>query len=491
MAKVTRISLILLGFLLLFNSAAGGDGVFNVTLLKTKGASNPSAIIVKITNSTDQEYKVLKWNTPLEKRLRANIFRIYAYGKKKPYRGILVKRTQPSEKDYIVFKPHESKKAVIDLSQYYKLDVDADYEISFKGFFQYIKSAKSYSKSVSIPKKELKKVIGKSGPIKIHYTPSKKKVASRKIQANFEGCDSSEQSVLNSAHDAAIDLASDTASAMNNAPVPTSAPRYAEWFGAANTNRHNTVKEHFNNIYDALDSEQVTFSCSCEDVSEDEYDQVYAYVYPDSPYTIHICGAFWNAEMTGTDSKAGTIVHETSHFNVVAGTDDYVYGQSDARDLADSDPDSAVDNADSHEYFAENTPYLSMEEPGEVTDDYGNTMSTAYEVQNPYDTILSGAIETGDDEDVFKVSLGGRGTLKVYTTGTLDTVANLMDRDGNVVTTDDDSGADLNFLIEQELDAETYYISVRSYDTDTGNYSLHFEFTPKINFVPVINYLLY
>jgi peptidyl-Lys metalloendopeptidase len=33
-----------------------------------------------------------------------------------------------------------------------------------------------------------------------------------------------------------------------------------------------------------------------------------------------------------------------------------VYGQSGAKSLAISDPNKAIDNADSHEYFAENTP---------------------------------------------------------------------------------------------------------------------------------------
>ena len=60
--------------------------------------------------------------------------------------------------------------------------------------------------------------------------------------------------------------------------------------------------------------------------------------------------------MTGTDSKAGTLIHEMSHFTVVAGTDDWAYGQTAAKSLAFSDPAKALDNADSHEYFAENTP---------------------------------------------------------------------------------------------------------------------------------------
>ena len=62
--------------------------------------------------------------------------------------------------------------------------------------------------------------------------------------------------------------------------------------------------------------------------------------------------------MTGTDSKGGTLVHEMSHFNAVAATDDHAYGQSAAKSLATSNPTRALDNADNHEYFAENTPSL-------------------------------------------------------------------------------------------------------------------------------------
>jgi peptidyl-Lys metalloendopeptidase len=47
-----------------------------------------------------------------------------------------------------------------------------------------------------------------------------------------------------------------------------------------------------------------------------------------------------------------------SHFTVVASTNDYVYGQTGAKNLAISDPSKAINNADNHEYFAENTPAL-------------------------------------------------------------------------------------------------------------------------------------
>jgi len=58
-------------------------------------------------------------------------------------------------------------------------------------------------------------------------------------------------------------------------------------------------------------------------------------------------------------SQGGTLVHESSHFTANAGTNDHEYGQSACQSLAQSDPDTAVDNADSHEYFAENDPALA------------------------------------------------------------------------------------------------------------------------------------
>jgi peptidyl-Lys metalloendopeptidase len=51
------------------------------------------------------------------------------------------------------------------------------------------------------------------------------------------------------------------------------------------------VRTHFNSIYSALSAQ---------------------------PYRVCLCGAFWAATNTGTDSLPGTLKHETSHFSVVA-----------------------------------------------------------------------------------------------------------------------------------------------------------------------------
>ena len=64
--------------------------------------------------------------------------------------------------------------------------------------------------------------------------------------------------------------------------------------------------------------------------------------------------------MTGTDSRGGTLLHAMSRFTVVAGTDDWAYGQATAGALAGSNPDRAIDNADSREYFGENATRRSL-----------------------------------------------------------------------------------------------------------------------------------
>jgi peptidyl-Lys metalloendopeptidase len=139
-------------------------------------------------------------------------------------------------------------------------------------------------------------------------------------------------------------------------PANTNA-RYTEWFGPDTLSLNvGTVKSHVTSIKSAFLSADMAFDCTCTDRS-------YAYVYPNQPYKIYLCKAFWAAPAKGTDSKMGTLYHETSHFNIVADTDDVVYGQSGCRKLALSNPSKAVTNADSNEYFCESSILADRDRP--------------------------------------------------------------------------------------------------------------------------------
>jgi peptidyl-Lys metalloendopeptidase len=169
-------------------------------------------------------------------------------------------------------------------------------------------------------------------------------------RATFNGCTSSRQTSIISGYNQANSYIQSTASYANGLSSGTT--RYTTWFGTYTATRANLVKSHFNNMNNGQVTSD-TYDCTCTDSG------TYAYVYPDSFGYIYLCGAFWSAPTAGTDSKGGTIVHESSHFTRNGGTDDYVYGQTGAKSLAKSNPNNAVMNADSHEYFAENTPAQS------------------------------------------------------------------------------------------------------------------------------------
>ncbi|KAF5343568.1 hypothetical protein D9758_012973 [Tetrapyrgos nigripes] len=169
-------------------------------------------------------------------------------------------------------------------------------------------------------------------------------------RASFVGCSSTEQSQINSAITAAQNYANSARDYLSSHTSSTT--RYTTWFGTYTSSRHSTVLSHFTNIASQGYS-GYTYDCTCTE------EGVFAFVNLNQFGTIHLCPVFWEVSTTGTDSKGGTLIHESTHFTQLAGTDDHVYGQSGAQSLARSNPDQAIDNADSHEYFAENNPAQS------------------------------------------------------------------------------------------------------------------------------------
>ena len=55
----------------------------------------------------------------------------------------------------------------------------------------------------------------------------------------------------------------------------------------------------------------------------------------------------------------GIILREMTRFTNTAATKDHARGQTNCRTLAINRPDLAINNADSHEFIAENTPSLT------------------------------------------------------------------------------------------------------------------------------------
>jgi len=172
-------------------------------------------------------------------------------------------------------------------------------------------------------------------------------------RASFSSCSSSEESQVNTATSGAVSY---VAAALSYLQAHTaSTTRFTTWFGTFTTSHHTTILNHYTSLTASGSYTGWTYDCACADGD----DNTYAYTFPSEYGEIFLCPVFWEAPQTGTDSKAGTLVHESTHFDKTAATQDYAYGQTACQSLAKSNSAEAIENADSHEYFAENNPALS------------------------------------------------------------------------------------------------------------------------------------
>lgn len=302
-----------------------------------------------ITNDGDETLRILNDpNGPLSK-LPANTFSITnSQGAGAAFSGIKAKyvpKVAAEAGAFTTLAPGASITVAHDLSEAYNLTATGvdTYEIEPANLFQIVESSGEISSlRAKVTKTHHARVGGRLAKVKPTTTLERR--------ASYVSCSAARQTALVSAASAAQSYATNARSYLSGISSGTS--RYTTWFGTYTSARKSTVQSHFNAISGNTFS-SFTYDCTCTDSG------TYAYVYPDSFGRIYLCGAFWNAPTTGTDSKGGTIIHEASHFTQNGGTDDIVYGQTGARNLASSNPNQAIINADNHEYFAENNPALS------------------------------------------------------------------------------------------------------------------------------------
>jgi peptidyl-Lys metalloendopeptidase len=296
-------------------------------------------VTVAVTNTTRHPLNLLRWQLPSEETEGA-LFHIELDGVAVSYTGPLIKRPAPGPADQVLLGPGQSLSYQVELTSAYDLSRNGRYTIA------YFSRGAHGAKGATLRSDKLylwlegRSARGKRPPPppppdgNISYTGN---------------CSTSQQATLHLAVENAKDLSGTATSYLGG--LSSSTQRYAEWFGVYATDRLATAHDHFVKLTDAFSTKPLSLDCKCKK-------PYYAYVYPAEPYKIYVCRVFWSAPALGTDSQAGTLIHEMSHFTVVAGTDDWAYGQTASSALAVEDTIKALNNADSHEYFAENTPPL-------------------------------------------------------------------------------------------------------------------------------------
>ncbi len=368
--KPTRLA----GSVLAFGALA--TGIVAVALatptLKQRPQANPlrvsvislgaDKVEVTVTNTSSRTLRIPKWQLPIDVQ-RSNLFRISRDGVEVGFEGAMIKRGVPTAEDFAILRAGRSYRSVVELGAAYDLSKAGHYTVTYAAPLQYA----SLSGGIRLQQRNGLPMMAQGAPIRIVLDrsmldqratfPNGRRI-SPVLPANPElsdvlgistvACSASQIATIGNAVLSARAYSERAKGYLN---AGTTGARYTTWFGAYTSSRYATAQQHFVSIDNAMDQTggQVTINCGCND-------NYYAYVIKNQPYQIFVCNAFWSAPLIGTDSKAGTLIHEMSHFTVVADTDDHAYGQGLAQNLAISNPTLALDNADSHEYFAENTP---------------------------------------------------------------------------------------------------------------------------------------
>jgi hypothetical protein len=94
------------------------------------GVGQPLSLRFTLYNRTPLPVCVLRWYTPLE-GLRGNILRVTLNGKELPYRGMMVKRENPTREDYACIPARGSVSKEFNLGESYDLSAPGRYRVAF------------------------------------------------------------------------------------------------------------------------------------------------------------------------------------------------------------------------------------------------------------------------------------------------------------------------------------------------------------------------
>ncbi|CAE6453668.1 unnamed protein product [Rhizoctonia solani] len=340
-----------LASLVVLRAAAGP--ALSVTL---HPSSDSPAVTSVLTNTGSEPLKLLKDPRTVLSDAKTESFTITSANGSPDFTGIRVKyspdyaikKNDPAS--FMVLEPGQSREIVHNLAGTYNFARTGagEYKITALDTFSYVDNSGKVAFLKATAGSSAFKLTKSLVPVRTSRTRSRI-FRYRQIGPTFDNCDSEQQANIDEAIPAA-ELYIDGALASLDSGSSGS-ERYISWFGEYDSSRSGAVRGHFDKIWGK--STNTNYNCQCESVPEGTF----AYVYPDQPGQVYLCDAFWNAPLTGTDSKAGTLVHEQTHFIENGGTQDYAYGQEKCRELAGTDPGTAIQNADSHEYFAENNPF--------------------------------------------------------------------------------------------------------------------------------------
>jgi len=364
---------------------------YSIKLKPCKDVGDPIFVDFILTNTSDQDLMILKWNTPLEE-ITNDVFRITRGPYRIPYDGIMIKKGSPSASDYLNLPSGETVTSTTEITKHYGINKAGDYNIALKSeginFIAIPKGSKpnltedqtavqnafelgtpnvpfTLGEGTGEPQKTLgrkarKISFGNSIPTLdelaelIHNEKSSTNPVSTVNSPYFVGGTQDQRDVVVKASEKAfVELHDCIEHLIQNLNPKVPYPSYEKWFGVYSTikpgKRYAHVLGYLILIRNAMRDDTITYDLDPSD--KPNTDGVFAWTYKGT-LTVFMWKAFWKAkENGGHDTKSGTIIHELSH--AITHLDDIGYGLNKVLHLAKTDPSEAIQSAENFEYFSE------------------------------------------------------------------------------------------------------------------------------------------
>jgi len=319
-----------------------------------------TTVLVSVVNIFDRPITFSVWGSPLDKSddvFRADLFSIQNEAGDRPtYVGILAKAL-PTISSFVTLQPNQKSQTSLNLYKGYWFPTVGEYKVTLETMVRVhfgdlvglpdlstFEWERMTSNSIQF---QVSKVL--PAPYWGEPLPQNGLLGGPSARAN---CNVGTQvSQINTSGANAITATQQGLRYLPSTGCTTSKTGYIEWFGACDSTRWNKVRSVLNATISGLSA---TYPVDCAGGSCTN--NTYAYVFPnDATHVVYVCAVFWKVPSRNCviDSQPGTLIHEMSHFNDVGKTADNAYGVNNCKNLAKSNPNSAVNNADNYCFFTD------------------------------------------------------------------------------------------------------------------------------------------
>ncbi|KAF8759021.1 peptidyl-Lys metalloendopeptidase [Rhizoctonia solani] len=265
-----------------------------------------------VTNTGSDSVKLLKDPSSVLSDWQTNSFIIKSRIGTPLFTGIRIKYSPElalksgDESNFVILAPGESFALAHSLAGVYNFTRSGagEYNFSASNILQYVDENGRLAAITAETTTNKLRIGGSLVALRHKEKPSRRAMLRRDI--GYSGCSEAQKSQISTAANFANEYVANATAYLRS--ISTGTTRYTQWFGTFDSTRFGTVKLHFENI--GTDATSSTYDCGCTQSA------TYAYVYQDRPGYVYLCEAFWSALDVGSDSRAGTIVHEQSHFVV-------------------------------------------------------------------------------------------------------------------------------------------------------------------------------